>query len=140
MAKTQHRSEILELIFPKVRARILRLLFAGSSKARYVSELCRLTGFGLSTVQEELATLLAIGLLSTHSNGYHRFYVADSNHPLFPDLSRLVSKSARLTTLDISKLRRVARKQRGRKRRKVRARYPEPRSYSGINFLIPPKA
>jgi len=139
MAKVEHKSDALDLIFPTVRAKILRLLFARSSKRRYVSELSQLSGFALSTVQEELATLLAVGLLTSHTNGYHRFYVANSGHPLFPGLSDLVHKSARLPATDISQLRRVARKTGRRTKKSRRPRYPEPRSYSSIRFLVPPK-
>jgi hypothetical protein len=43
------------VIFPKVRANILRLLFTAPKKQRYVCELKQLSAAALSTVQEELA-------------------------------------------------------------------------------------
>ena len=65
---------ILEVLFPKVRAEILRALFGGSRERRYVRELMRETGLALCTVQDELRKLSGIGLVTSYSNGYHRFY------------------------------------------------------------------
>ena len=51
----------LDLLFPKVRAEILRILFSEPRKQRYVRELMVMSGLALRTVQEELATLTALG-------------------------------------------------------------------------------
>ncbi len=87
---------LLDLLFPKVRAEILRLLFVDPKKERYVRELMTLSGLALRTVQEELATLTAVGVVTSWSNGYHRFYRADRAHPLFSHLFGIVQMSARL--------------------------------------------
>ena len=87
---------ILDVLFPKVRAQLLRLLFDLPQKQRYVRELASMSGLALCTIQDELRRLTAVGLLTTWSNGYHRFYRANKNHPLFPQLIRLVQISARL--------------------------------------------
>jgi hypothetical protein len=76
--------EVLDLLFPKARAEILRLLFSGPKARRYVRELMLMSGPALRTVQEELATLTTIGLVVSWSNGYHRFYRANRAHPSFP--------------------------------------------------------
>jgi predicted transcriptional regulator len=81
---------ILDVLFPKVRAQLLRLLFDLPQKQRYVRELANMSGLALCTIQDELRRLTAVGLLTTWSNGYHRFYRANKNHPLFPQLIRLV--------------------------------------------------
>jgi predicted transcriptional regulator len=83
---------ILDVLFPKVRAQLLRLLFDLPQKQRYVRELANMSGLALCTIQDELRRLTAVGLLTTWSNGYHRFYRANKNHPLFPQLIRLVHK------------------------------------------------
>lgn len=57
--------EVLELLFPKVRAEILRLLFCDGKKQHYVRELMGRTGLALATVQEELANLGAAGLVTS---------------------------------------------------------------------------
>lgn len=86
----------LDLLFPKVRAEILRVLFSEPKKQRYVRELMVMSRLALRTVQEELATLTALGVVTSWSNGYHRFYRANRDHPLFPALLAIVRESARL--------------------------------------------
>ncbi len=87
---------VLDVLFPKVRARMLGLLFSAPSKQRYVRELMNLSGLALCTVQDELRKLSAVGLVSSWSNGYHRYYQANQRHPIFADLVRIVETSARL--------------------------------------------
>jgi len=87
--------EVLDSLFPKTRADILRLLFSGKKRQCYVRELTILTGLALRTIQEELATLTMIGLVKSWSNGYHRFYRANRDHPLFSNLRGIVQISAR---------------------------------------------
>lgn len=86
----------LDLLFPKARAEILRLLFSDRKSQRYVRELALLSGLALRTVQEELAILSALRLVNSWSNGYHRFYRANWEHALFPHLLAIVGVSARL--------------------------------------------
>ena len=89
-------STLLDVLFPKVRAEILRLLFSEPARQRYVRELMAMSGLALRTVQEELATLTAAGLITSWSNGYHRFYRPNRDHPLFSALFRIVRMSAQL--------------------------------------------
>lgn len=88
--------EVLDILFPKVRAEILRLLFSEPAQQRYVRELVAMSGLALRTIQEELANLSAAGLVTSWSNGYHRFYRANQKHALFSELRRIVRTSARL--------------------------------------------
>ena len=60
---------VLDILFPKVRAEILRLLFSDPTRQRYVRELMVMSGLALRTVQEELANLSAAGLLTSWSIG-----------------------------------------------------------------------
>jgi len=87
---------ILDVLFPKVRAKILRALFSGSNTRRYVRELTRETGLALCTVQDELRKLSGVGVVTSYSNGYHRFYAPNAGHPLFHELRRIVEMSERL--------------------------------------------
>jgi predicted transcriptional regulator len=57
--------EILDVLFPAVRAAMLRALFSSPAKERYVRELVRITGFALSTIQDELRMLSAVGLVTS---------------------------------------------------------------------------
>jgi len=111
---------VLEVLFPQVRAELLRLLFARPHKERYVRELMRMSGLRLSTVQDELRKLSALQLVTSRSNRYHRFYRANFHHSLFPDLVHIVENSEQTPPLDHSTLhpQRTARR---RRRRRARA-------------------
>jgi predicted transcriptional regulator len=112
--KSEHA--ILDVLFPKVRAELLRLLFRPPQKPRYVRELMNMSGLALCTIQDELRKLTAVGILRTWSNGYHRFYRANRDHPLFPELLRMVQISPHLPRTKHSALHRQ-RRSRNRKRR-----------------------
>jgi predicted transcriptional regulator len=86
------RPTLLHLLFPRVRAEVLRLLFTNPRQELYVRELARLSFVSLQTVQDELAKLHAAQLVLSRSNGYHRFYRANSRHPLYMTLRRMVIK------------------------------------------------
>ena len=83
---------ILHTLFPHVRAEVIRCLFLDPTHEAYVRELARATTFAVRTVQKELATLSAIGLLLSRSNGYQRFYRANRRHVAFAALQQLVIK------------------------------------------------
>ena len=87
--------DALDLLFPVVRAEVLRALFHHTQREMYVRELARWSELALRTVQRELATLIKIGLVTRRTNGYHVFYRANRNHALFAPLHQLVFKSER---------------------------------------------
>lgn len=97
---------VLDILFPKVRAEMLRLLFSNPAGQRYVRELVVMSGLALRTVQEELANLTSAGLITSWSNGYHRFYRANRDHPLFSAILRVVQMSAQLPPVKRPPLRR----------------------------------
>jgi predicted transcriptional regulator len=88
------RPTLLHALFPAARGEILRLLFTKPRQELYVRELARLSTLSLHPVQKELAKLSAAGIISSRSNGYHRFYRANPRHPLYATLRRLVIKAA----------------------------------------------
>lgn len=88
------RRTLLHGLFPLVRAEMLRLLFTNARAELYVRQLARLSDLSLQTVQDELAKLEAARLVTSRSNGYHRFYRADSKHRLYATLRRLVVHAA----------------------------------------------
>jgi hypothetical protein len=83
---------LLHGLFPVVRAEVLRLLFTDRGNELYTRELARLSFLALRTVQDELAKLEAANLIVSRSNGYQRFYRANSKHPLYRTLRELVRK------------------------------------------------
>ena len=88
------RPSLLHALFPIVRAEILRLLFINRGQELYVRELARLSFLSLHTVQDELGKLQAANLVLMRTNGYHRFYRANSNHPLYRALREVVIEAA----------------------------------------------
>ena len=89
------KADALDLLFPVVRAEVLRALFHHTQREMYVREIARWSELALRTVQRELATLIKIGLVTRRTNGYHVFYRANRNHVLFAPLHQLVFKSER---------------------------------------------
>ena len=87
---------ILQVLFPRVRAELFRLLFDPPLKRRYVRELARLSGLALHTVQDELRRLVAVGVVKGSSDGYHRFYAANREHPLGEHFLKIVQLAAKM--------------------------------------------
>ncbi len=117
------KQPVLNVLFPEVRAQMLRLLFHPPQNQRYVRELMNMSGLALHTVQDELRKLSAVGILTSWSNGYHRFYRANRRHSLFKHLFYIVQISAHLPETKRSVLRR-RRSRFGRKKRTTRRTPP----------------
>jgi DNA-binding transcriptional ArsR family regulator len=87
---------LLTVLFPQVRAEVLRLLFAASSRELHLRDLTRQSGLTLGTMQGELEKLSAVDLVTSRRDGNRRYYRANASHPLFPDLQQLVLKTSGL--------------------------------------------
>jgi len=87
---------LLSVLFPQVRAEVLRLLFADASRELHLRDLTRQSGLGLGTMQGELEKLTTADLLTNRRDGNRRYYRAKASHPLFVDLQQLVLKTAGL--------------------------------------------
>jgi hypothetical protein len=116
---------IAEVLFPQVRAKVLEILFTRPVQHRYVRELTNLTNLSLHTVQDELRKLSALGIVTTWSNGYHRFYSANPSHPLFAHLLEIMQLSTRLPMIKHAALRRPNARPRRRQRHPTRPLPPD---------------
>lgn len=87
---------LLALLFPQVRAEVLRLLFADAGRELHGRDLARQSGLNVKTVQDELAKLGGADLVTSRRDGNRRYYRANASHPLFPVLQRLVLQTAGL--------------------------------------------
>jgi predicted nucleotidyltransferase len=87
---------LLAILFPQVRAELLRLLFADDTRELHLRELVRQSGLTLGTVQTEMEKLLSAGLLLDRRDGNRRYVRANAAHPLFSDLHNLVLKTSGL--------------------------------------------
>ena len=112
----QSKQTILEVLFPKARAAIFRLLFGSKRRPRYVREIMGDSSLALRSIQDELKKLSALGLIASHSDGFHRFFAANTAHPLFREITRIAEMSERLPSARQSELFRRSRARRKRKR------------------------
>src|SRR5438132_11336664 len=87
-------TDLLHLLFPHVRAEILRMLFVDPTSQTYGREAARVTTLALRTVQRELAMLEAAGFVTGRKKGSVRLFRADRGHRMFPALQQLVTKGA----------------------------------------------
>ncbi len=86
----------IEVIFPKVRAEILRLLFADPSREYHLRELSRHAGLALRTIQQEVSKLAQAELLVARRDGNRLYYRANTAHPIFSDLQGIALKTTGL--------------------------------------------
>ncbi|MDQ7859886.1 MAG: nucleotidyltransferase domain-containing protein [Armatimonadota bacterium] len=84
------------LLTSSTRARLLTLFLTHPTEEYYLRELSRRTGQSLRAVQHELPRLERLGLLVVRRRGRQKLYRANEGHPLFPDLKRIVYKTAAL--------------------------------------------
>ena len=98
---------LLQLLFPQVRAEVLRLLFADARREVHGRDLARQSGLNVKTVQDELGKLSEADLVTSRRDGNRRYYRANPGHPLFPDLQQLVLKTSGLRDVLVDALQRV---------------------------------
>lgn len=87
---------LAELLSSKVRAEIFRLLFGIRERELHVREIERQSGFSIATVRQELQKLVKMQLLKTKKDGNRRYYRANTEHPLYPDIRTIVLKTSGL--------------------------------------------
>jgi predicted nucleotidyltransferase len=98
---------LLSVLFPQVRAEVLRLLFADAERELHLRDLTRQSGLGLGTMQGELEKLSSADLVNSRRDGNRRYYRANSLHPLFTDLQQLVLKTSGLREVLADALREI---------------------------------
>ncbi len=80
-------------LFPKVRQRVLAVLFGAPDRSFYANEVIALAQSGTGAVQRELADLSAAGLLTVSKQGHQKHYQANASAPVFAELRGLVLKT-----------------------------------------------
>ena len=88
----------LQILFPKARAEIFRLLFGSKRRPRYLREIVGDSALAVRTIQDELRILSVAGLVTSRSDGFHRFFAANMAHPVFREIQRIAEISERLPT------------------------------------------
>lgn len=83
-----------EVLFGKARGAVLGFLYGHPDESFYYRQLTRqLSGLSTGTLQRELDTLSALGLISRSSIGKQVFYQANREHPAFAELRALLEKT-----------------------------------------------
>ena len=91
---------ILEALFTsQARVEILKLLFLISSKRHYLREIAALTKQPVRAVQRELARLEAAGLVQSWTEGNRKYFQANRDLSVFPDIRSLLMKTAGMKEL-----------------------------------------
>lgn len=89
-------SSLADALFPKVRQRVLGVLFGNVGRSFYANEVIALAQSGTGAVQRELVALADCGLLTVTKVGNQRHYQANASSPLFAELRSLVLKTVGL--------------------------------------------
>lgn len=89
-------SAVANALFPKVRQRVLAVLFGTPDRSYYTNEVIGLAQSGAGAVQRELADLTAAGLLTVRQQGNQKHYQANAASPVFAELRGLVLKTVGL--------------------------------------------
>ncbi|MCI0627452.1 MAG: hypothetical protein L0387_38370 [Acidobacteria bacterium] len=92
MRKTQP----LEALFSKTRKGVLSAAFTQPQKWWYLSELAEHLHTSPSSLQRELASLVASGILQQQREGTRTYFKAETRSPLFQELRSLFEKTAGL--------------------------------------------
>jgi predicted nucleotidyltransferase len=83
-------------LFGQTRSAVLGALLLRPESSLHVRELARLTGASAGSLHRELRLLADLGLLLREEVGRQVHYRANTSHPVFPELSQLLRKTAGL--------------------------------------------
>jgi uncharacterized protein len=87
---------LAEILSSRVRAEIFRLLFGLDEKELHLREMERQAGLSLGTIRQELQKLVKLELLISRRDGNRLYYRANTEHPLYPEIRKLVLKTVGL--------------------------------------------
>jgi predicted nucleotidyltransferase len=86
-------ASLADALFPKVRQRVLAVLFGTPDRSFYANEVIALAQSGSGAVQRELVGLSEAGLLTVTRLGNQKHYQANASAPVFAELRGLVLKT-----------------------------------------------
>lgn len=95
-------STMADALFPKVRQRVLAVLFGNPGRSFYANEVIALAQSGTGAVQRELLALSEAGLLTVTKQGNQKHYQANAAAAVFSELRGLVLKT--MGVADVLKL------------------------------------
>ena len=80
------------LISSKTRIKLLTRFFFNPKTRSYLRQLSKEFGVSTNAVREELNQLTRTDLLKSERNGRQVYYMANTEHSLFPELRSMVGK------------------------------------------------
>ena len=86
-----------DALFPKVRQRVLAVLFGRPEQSFYVNEIVRLARSGSGGVQRELESLAASGIAKVNHQGNQKHYQANPQSPIYAELRGIIAKTSGMT-------------------------------------------
>jgi predicted nucleotidyltransferase len=87
---------LADALFPRVRQRVLALLYGNPERSFFLNEVVALAQSGTGAVQRELASLAQAGLLTVTAQGNQKHYQANVASPVFDELRGLILKTSGL--------------------------------------------
>jgi len=100
--------DLAAVLWPKTRRRVLGLLLSRPEEEWHLREIVRQVGLAPATVQREVVALAEAGILRRRQQGNQVYYSADETCPIFPELHRLMLKTAGLADVLCEALQPVA--------------------------------
>jgi predicted nucleotidyltransferase len=94
--RIMRNSPALAALFPATRSSLLAATLIQPDKWWYLSELAQHLRTTPSSLQRELSSLVAAGLLQKRREGTRTYFKAETRSPLFPELRRVFEKTAGL--------------------------------------------
>lgn len=82
-----------DALFTKTQQKVLGLLFGKPDKSFYTNEIMRWAAMGRGTVSRELDSLVSAGLLKASRAGNQHHFQANSDSPVFAELTSIVRKT-----------------------------------------------
>lgn len=87
---------VLDALFPTVRAGVLAAAILQPERWWFMTELARHLGTTPSSLQRELESMVAAGLLLRREDGRRAYFKANAQSPVFSDLRSLLEKTVGL--------------------------------------------
>jgi uncharacterized protein len=88
-----------DILSSRVRAEIFRLLFGLDEKELHLREMERQASLSLGTIRQDLQKLVKLDLVTTRRDGNRLYFRANTEHPLYQDIRKLVLKTAGLVEI-----------------------------------------
>ena len=85
---------VLEALFPAIRSGVIASALLEPDRWWFMTELANHLGTSPSSLQRELESLVASGVLLRRQDGRRTYFKANSESPVFTDLRGLVEKTA----------------------------------------------